>query len=338
MGGYNELLMRSLRSAGRVLLNAAAVAAVAVFLYRQRHLFTGFREAIAHAHWYWVAVAFAAELLSMLPLAQAERLVLRAAGIETPIGEMVAVTFASNAIASSVPAGAAVAQGYAFKRYKHFGAGDGDAAWSELAVGAIAFSALAGIALAGAVVDAGHAAKIVIPIVAVVFVGSALAAELFRRPQLLCRVIEAIERRVRRKAESEGLAQRLRAIADELGDNRATVPVWAAAYGLSAANWFLDVVCLAVTFVAFGAPVPWGAILLAFAGTKVVSSIGVTPGGIGIVEGGMVATLIAYHVNGATAAAVVVVYRVLTLIGLVGVGWIMVAILNRHGNHPHHQR
>src|SRR5581483_11231047 len=172
IGRYNELPMRALRSSGRVVLNVAAVAAVAVFLYRQRHLFSGFTAAMAHAHWYWVAAAFAAEMLSILPLAQAERLILRAADVETPLAEMVAVTFASNAIASSVPAGAAVAEGYAFKRYKHFGAGDGEAAWAELATGAIAFAALAGVALAGAIIGAGKASRIIIPIVGVVFAGS----------------------------------------------------------------------------------------------------------------------------------------------------------------------
>jgi uncharacterized protein (TIRG00374 family) len=114
--------------------------------------------------------------------------------------------------------------------------------------------------------------------------------------------------------------------------------LWASAYSLSALNWLLDVACLALCFVAFDAPVPWAAILLAFAGTKVVSSIGITPGGLGLVEGGMVATLVAYHVPAVTAAAVVVVYRVLTLVGLVGIGWVMVGVLNAHGNHPHAHR
>src|SRR5207302_9693365 len=177
-----------------------------------------------------------AEMLSILPLAQAERIILRAAGVETPLGEMVAVTFASNAIASSVPAGAAVAEGYAFKRYKHFGAGDGEAGWAELAAGAIAFAALAGIALAGAIINAGDVARIVLPIVGVVFAGSVTAAELFRRPDLLCRVVDWLERKVRRGEGRDRFAARLRDIAEELGDIRVSVATWMAAYALSALN------------------------------------------------------------------------------------------------------
>jgi uncharacterized membrane protein YbhN (UPF0104 family) len=59
----------------------------------------------------------------------------------------------------------------------------------------------------------------------------------------------------------------------------------------------------------------------------VVSSIGITPGGLGLVEGGLVATFVAYGVSGAGAGAAVVVYRALTLIGLVGIGWLGVVLL-----------
>jgi hypothetical protein len=60
------------------------------------------------------------------------------------------VTLASKAISASVPAGVALSEGYSFVRYRRFGAGTAVAAWSELAVGAIAFCALAALALPGA--------------------------------------------------------------------------------------------------------------------------------------------------------------------------------------------
>jgi hypothetical protein len=100
---------------------------------------------------------------------------------------------------------------------------------------------------------------------------------------------------------------------------------WASAWGLSVVNWLLDAACLALAFAAVRSRVPWGAVLLAFAGSKVVTSIGITPGGLGVVEGGLVATFVAYGLSGADAGAAVLVYRALTLIGLVGIGWGVVA-------------
>jgi hypothetical protein len=100
-----------------------------------------------------------------------------------------------------------------------------------------------------------------------------------------------------------------------------------AAFWLCAANWLLDAASLALAFQAIGGPVPWGAVLVAFAGSKVVSSIGITPGGLGIVEGGLVAVLVANGTPGPTAVAAVVLYRALTFVGLVGLGWVAAGVL-----------
>jgi len=55
--------------------------------------------------------------------------------------------------------------------------------------------------------------------------------------------------------------------------------------------------------------------------------MGITRGGRGFVGGGLVATFVAYGGEGARAVAAVIVYRALTLVGLVGVGWVVAGIL-----------
>jgi uncharacterized protein (TIRG00374 family) len=320
----------------RVALSVAALGVVAFFLYRQRHLFVGFGKALAHADWWWVVLALAAQLASIIPLAESQRLVLRAADVRSPFVEMIAVTLASNAIATSVPAGVAVAEGYAYKRYKHFGAEEGVAAWAELAAGAIAFSALGAIALIGAIIDAGKITFVVFPIIGVVFAGSTAAAELFRHPSGMCDVVEWFDGRFRNRIGPLSRAsKRLREIADDIDDVQPSLALWLTAYGLATFNWLIDLLCLAFAFVAFHGTVPWAAIFLAFAGTKVISSIGVTPGGLGIVEGGLVAVFVAFHEPPPVAAAAVVVYRGITLIVMVAIGWVLVGVLAAHGRHPH---
>src|SRR6266496_1009687 len=134
----------------RVALQVAAVGAVVYFFIRERDLFVGFGDVLSSLDWYWVAIAFVAEL-------------------------------------ASVPAGVAIAEGYSFTRYRRLGADTAVAAWSELAAGAIAFCALAAMALVGAVIAGGGAETILLPLLSVVFAGSAGAAILFRYPLLLIR-------------------------------------------------------------------------------------------------------------------------------------------------------
>ena len=306
-----------------------AVAIVVFFFFRERHLFAGFGSTMSRITWHWLVLALVAELASIVPLAEAQRIVLSVGGVRAPRGQMILVILASNAISMSVPGGVAVAEGYAYKRYRKFGATKAVAAWAELAAGALAFCALAAIALAGAIIDARGVGAILVPVLTVVFVGSAAAAVVFRHPHVLVAWIEGIERQAGRGLGGlvSRASARVRDIARGLRGVHPTVPQWMAAFWLSALNWLLDVACLAFAFLAVGGPIPWGAVLLAFAGTKVVSSIGITPGGLGIVEGGLVATFVAYGSDGATAIAAVIVYRALTLLGLVGVGWVVAGIL-----------
>jgi uncharacterized membrane protein YbhN (UPF0104 family) len=311
----------------RIAVETAAIGAVAYFFYRERDLFTGFGSTMSSLEWSWVGLAFAAELASVPPLAEAQRIVLRSGGIVADRLQMILVTLASNAIAVSVPAGLAVAEGYSFTRYRRFGADTAVAAWSQLASGAIAFCALASVALAGAVIAGGGAEPILLPILALVVAGSAAAAILFRYPLLLVRGLGWMETHLGRVGDLVGrLTKSFCESARSLTHVRPSVTTWVVAGALSAANWLLDALCLALAFAAVGSPIPWGAVLLAFAGSKVLSSIGITPGGLGVVEGGLVATFVAYGVPGAPAGAAVLVYRALTLIGLVGIGWLVVAL------------
>jgi uncharacterized membrane protein YbhN (UPF0104 family) len=311
----------------RVALGLAAIGAVAYFFYRERDLFAGFGATLSSLKWYWVVLAFVAELASVVPLAEAQRVVLRAGGVESDRLQMNLVTVASNAISLSVPVGVAVAEGYSFTRYRRFGADTAVAAWSELAAGAIAFCALAAMALAGAVIAGGGAEPILLPLLAVVFAGSAGAAILFRYPLLLVRGLGWMETHLGPVGTLVGrLTRGFCSTARSLVYVRPSMRLWVAAWGLSAVNWLLDAACLALAFEAVGTRVPWGVVLLAFAGSKVVTSIGITPGGLGIVEGGLVATFVAYGLPGAGAGAAVLVYRAITLIGLVGIGWLVVAL------------
>jgi uncharacterized membrane protein YbhN (UPF0104 family) len=312
----------------RLLLQVLAIAAVAYFFIRERDLFAGFGATLSDLIWSWVLLAFLAELASVPPLAEQQRILLREAGVESDRFQMNLVTVASNAISLSVPAGVAVAEGYSFVRYRRFGANPAVAAWSELASGAIAFSALAAVALAGALIAGGGAEPVLLPLLGVVLLGSLGAAILFRYPLMLVRGLDWIDAHTGRFG---GLVERFTkgfsASARTLVHVRPSWRTWGINWGLSLANWLLDVVCLAFCFKAVGAKVPWGAVLLAFAGSKVVTSVGITPGGLGLVEGGMVATFVAYGVPGADAGAAVLVYRALTLLGLVGLGWLAVAAL-----------
>jgi uncharacterized protein (TIRG00374 family) len=89
----------------------------------------------------------------------------------------------------------------------------------------------------------------------------------------------------------------------------------------SVGNWVADATCLALCYAALGvhvAPVPLG---LTYVAGMTASSLPVVPGGLGTVDGALALGLVAAGVAASPALAVVVLYRLISLVLIGGIGW-----------------
>jgi uncharacterized protein (TIRG00374 family) len=75
--------------------------------------------------------------------------------------------------------------------------------------------------------------------------------------------------------------------------------------------WFFDLLCLYVTFLAFGYRVGVVYLVLGYIVAYAVGTLAPTPGGLGAVEGLMIALFVGFGVPSAIAVAVVLVYRLI---------------------------
>lgn len=305
------------------------VALAAVFVIRRVPKLEAVGSLVTDVHWEWLLAGAGAEAFSILALSLLQQRVIEATGTGVPFRRMVPITLASNAVALSIPAGALVAEGYVFRQYRRVGASRVGAAWAELSAGAIAFAALSAVAFAGTL-TVGHGLRdILIGPLAIVLAGSTLAALLFRRTDLLAKLIDSAIRLTDRHAP-DSLKDRLRRAhkaVGEMGDICPDRSVWVLGVSAAAANWVLDAFVLASAMLAIGLHVPWGSLLVVYAGAQVLAELPITPGGLGIVEGGLVTMLAHSHVPAAPATAAVVLYRGLSFWLLVAVGWVAAARL-----------
>jgi hypothetical protein len=76
------------------------------------------------------------------------------------------------------------------------------------------------------------------------------------------------------------------------------------------ANWLLDLLALWLFLRAFGGSVSPDGLLVAFGLANVLASVPITPGGLGIVEGIYIPTLVGFGVPAATATVTVLTYRI----------------------------
>src|SRR5207237_5181520 len=102
---------------------------------------------------------------------------------------------------------------------------------------------------------------------------------------------------------------------------------WVLAFGFAAANWLWDWLALALCFLAVGEAVPWQGLLLAYGAAQLAVNIPITPGGLGVVEGSLTIALVAYGGPREATVAAVVLYRLISFWGLLGVGWAAWAVL-----------
>jgi len=81
--------------------------------------------------------------------------------------------------------------------------------------------------------------------------------------------------------------------------------------GLAAGYWGFDIICLLLVMLAFHETVAPDKVVIAYAVANVVGTFSPTPGGLGAVEGVMIALLVGFGMPSSAAVAVVLVYRLI---------------------------
>jgi uncharacterized protein (TIRG00374 family) len=302
---------------------------------------TSVLDAISAAGTTWLAVAVAAEVVSMAMFARQQRRLLTAFGVRMTRHRALALAYSRSAIAISLPAGSAVSAAYAFRQFRTGGASRGTAATVMVLSGLLSAAALfllyATGALATAAVHVGTAwddeppamkVTIVMAFVMVAVVG------LFAWQS--SRQIQPHHPHAHHPivARWPRLGALLRPLTDALTSSRQVDGRhWALATGAAVTNWLTDLLCLYAAAKAFDLPVSMVEIAAVYLTVQVVRQIPLTPGGIGVIEVSLLAGLLSAGAGEAGAAATVLVYRLLScwLVIPVGLGcWWVLRRPSRH--------
>ncbi len=295
----------------------------AAFLLRRVGHLGEVAGAFDHLHWHWLFVAVAAEACSMVALSWLQQRLLRVGASPSGCADLVPVTLASNAVSLSLPAGTLFAEGYTFRQYQWLGATPTLAIWSQLSAGALATAALAAVAVAGAAFAPGLRVEL-LPVLTFVLAGALVAAALFRRAPLAGFFDREAPPGRRARPASDSVCRHLRSaqVALRQMDNfNPPQRVWLACFGAAALNWVLDSIVLIMALLTVGAPVPWKGIVISYAAAQVLVELPITPGGLGLVEGGLVEVLTGFHDPASLATAGTLVYRAVSYWLLLLVGW-----------------
>jgi uncharacterized membrane protein YbhN (UPF0104 family) len=276
----------------------------------------------------WAAVAVLAAAASMSFFARTRRRLMSAAGVRVRQRDALAAVFVANAVHVTLPGGAAFSTAWTCRWMRARGASSGAIAWTLVTGGVLCSSALASIGLVGSLLlghAAGPAGLLADGLSVTLLVSAATLVQ--RRPDLLgasaARGARLVDRVLRRPGgQSEHAARTLLA---QITAVRPRPIDWAAAAAYAVANWLLDAACLWAGGVALGVHLSLPVLLLCYAAGMAAAGLSLVPAGIGLVDGAMVLVLTAAGLPAATALPVVLLYRLISLVGVVAAGWVIAA-------------
>ena len=245
-----------------------------------------------------------------------------------PIARMVGLTYSANAVNTTMPAGAAISVGYALTRMRSWGVPGVAAGFAVLASGvlsSVSFAVLlVGCAAVAGGVDVGW---VLLGAVAALTVAGVLAVRhhaAFGLRSLVRGGFELVARALDRRRPAAAAA--VRRTAAELDAVRPRTRDWVAGGSFALLNWLADLACLVAVFHAVHGTegTSFALVLTAYVAGMSASSVAFLPGGLGVVE---VAMIVAAHAGGvatAPATAAVLLYRLISCILVVAVGWLFV--------------
>ncbi|MFM8956173.1 MAG: YbhN family protein [Actinomycetota bacterium] len=224
------------------------------------------------------------------------------------------IQLSTRALGSILPAGSAASNALGFRLITSSGIAKADAGFALATAGIgsavilnvlLWFGLIVSIPLRGSSPVYGTAAVAGAVLMAIV---GAIVFGLVDDKGRLHRFVKWIYDRLGRDGESaatllDHLRDRIRGLVAERAVMKRVV-AW------SVANWLLDLMALWLFLRAFGGSVSADGLLVAFGLANVIASIPITPGGLGIVEGVYIPTLVGFGVPAATATVTVLTYRI----------------------------
>jgi uncharacterized membrane protein YbhN (UPF0104 family) len=301
------------KAALRIIVAAAAIAAVTVVAFRSRSLLPELGR-LRQPDLRWLLLAVLLQICSLLAYVLIVRELLRVGDLVARVPTLLRATVGGIAMTSSLPGGQVASTAYWYKQLRREGAGRSLAATAMAGSMLAGLLSLVGLLVAGVAVAGGEG-----PLATVRFpILTACAALIVLAVAFRGRVARTLARLARRLAPGlpGGFALTRRSLL---------------AIGVFAfANWLLDCACLYAALHAAHADAPSRSILLTYTLAQLVASLPLLPGGGGTVEASLILGFAAFPHSAGSLLAGVLLYRLVCCWGLAPVGWLAVLV----ENHP----
>lgn len=312
----------------RIAISLSVLAAIAFMAHRHFGFLENGWEELKAADNRWLLLAVVTVLLSMFAQAEVMVVLLRSAGIKVRRLSANVLGLVANAWSASLPGGPAISVAMIFREQLKWGATPVIASWYMVFSGLLSGAGMALLGI-GSVFFLGlkkvDPLTLAVSLVVLVVLAS-LTNWAARNPK---KVEDWLIARLRgfnrwRKKPEDRHVEQLAGFSEQLATVELPLPKLALAINWSLLNWILEIICLLACTYAVGAKAPIAGVVLSFISAKLVGQAQITPGGLGPVDIVLTSTLVAVAgLTSGQAFAAVIVFRMFSFVGLVGLGWII---------------
>ena len=298
---WERLPLRELRIVGTV-----AVLGVGVYLVvLRRGSIEHSLSRIGSARPGWIAVAVAAELVSLVCYAALVRVLLQLGAVTVPFRVLFSLTVIGIAMINSLPGGQAISTIYWYAQLRRYSVQRSVAAFALLVSTLVGIATLVLLAASGLAAGShGFASRARFPVLAVA--AAIIIAAVLGRRQFVPAALWAF-----RRLGGPDAAPEQPVAANHL----------LSLLVLGFLNWLFDAAVLFAALAAMGQSIPVRGVVVAYSLGQLVSVIPILPGGGGTIEATMSAGLVLAGGTGAAVIAAVLLYRIVSAWGLVPLGW-----------------
>ena len=302
---------------------------VLVWVFRDEldFLSEGFRR-LKDANAFAVAVVIIASLVSLVTMSGVMQQLIVAGGVPVPLKEATAISLASNAWSTTLPAGPAFSAVLTFHVQRAWGATIALCAWFFVVSSAISTIWLVLIGLSGVMLLRASIAlsALISSLVLMVL----LLAGLFwitNNPRKVERWLKR-QKLVKGKIR-DGLVEQVRNLKEVHLSRYQFLSVSALSFG----HRIFDMAALWACVWAVSGSIPWinagenettlAGVALAYITAKLAGSAQITPAGLGTVEAAIIATLVATGMTAVDATGAAIIYRLISFALMTAIGWVV---------------
>ena len=261
----------------------------------------------------WLFLGIALEFAALLCYSMLTHVALGQDSDKVRIFTLFRIQLSTRSLGSLVPGGSAAGNALGFRLMTLAGANGRDAGFALATAGvgsAVVLNLILWVALIvsipGRGVNAFYGTAAIFGVIVMLLAGGVVLG-LVDHEGRAERVTRWFARKMRFDQDKAGevavhLGERLRGLANEPGLLRKVLS-W------SLLNWFLDIAALFVFIRAFGGSVDIVGLVVSFCLANIFASIPITPGGLGIVEGIYIPSLVGFGLTTTTATVSVLSYR-----------------------------